>query len=215
MKTIKLIPLFILSLSVLFLSCNDDDDDTGGEIIERPIFNLEEPDLIDDVDYEIYSLIIKERYAEKQIVIKQVSQKLYETDDSTVNDYYSKLQYDNPNIEIATVNDLITVNSNSFLFDENFVSNDKEINLLSSDERSYIFSQSLDINSNWDGFYAEYENSNGILGFSGIGYNMSKNQAVLEMARSFGSLGAYGDIIYLEKENDIWVIKTIILVWAS
>ncbi len=212
MKNIKLIHVLFLSSFVFFSSCFNDNDD---EIIERPIFTLEEPDLIDEIDYEIYSLIINERYEAERIVINQNSEPLDELEASTINDYYDRLLNESPNVEISVVNNLLAINNSSFLFDEKFVSDDKNINVISSEERTYIFNQNQDINSGWDAFFQQYENSNGILGFSRIGYNDSKTQAVLEMVRSFGSLGAYGDIIYLEKENGNWVIKTIIMAWAS
>lgn len=208
MNRIHLILTFCL-FSV-FMSCSKDDEASGDQG-----FNLEQPDAIDPVDYEIYSLIIKERYSANEIVVNQRSNNAIELNSPYGIDYYDNLMAENPGIEEGIIDDLRTVNNSYVVFGLEFVVDNKDINLLPFDESNHLFNQDEDFNAGWDEFYAKFPEANGILNFSSIGYNNSKTQALLEMTRYCGSLCGYVDVVYLEKENGIWVIKSIINLWVS
>lgn len=206
MKSRLLIYLPLLLLGFTILSCEKDENET------KPDFSLKQSDQIPDEVYDIYSLVINEKYSSKKIVIVQATKT--SIDLNYENNFYDYLIKNYQDFDTSLVQIHEDLNENSVNFGEKFHSNTKEIILISSDELSYIF-DSQDLNADWTEFYNDYENSNGIIRFSRIALNENKTQAIFEIGHSYASLGGEGSIIYLKKKNNIWTIIKIIPTWIS
>lgn len=206
MKSRLLIYLPLLLIGITILSCDKDDNET------KPDFSLKQSDQIPDEIYDIYSLVINEKYSSKKIVIVQATKT--SIDLNYENNFYDYLIKNYQDFDTSLVQIHEDLNENSVNFGEKFHSNTKEIILISSDELSYIF-DSQDLNADWKEFYNDYENSNGIIRFSRIAFNENKTQAIFEIGHSYASLGGEGSIIYLKKKNNIWTIIKIIPTWIS
>ena len=206
MKSRLLIYLPLLLLGITILSCEKDDNET------KPDFSLKQSDQIPDEIYDIYSLVINEKYSSKKIVIVQATKT--SIDLNYENNFYDYLIKNYQDFDTSLVQIHEDLNENSVNFGEKFHSNTKEIILISSDELSYIF-DSQDLNADWKEFYNDYDNSNGIIRFSRIAFNENKTQAIFEIGHSYASLGVEGSIIYLKKKNNIWTIIKIIPTWIS
>lgn len=206
MKKEKIVYLTLLSIALIAVSCEKNTKE------ERPDFPLEQPYQVDEEDYELYSLVINEKYSSEKIVIAQNSTAHVAL--NYRNSFYEEIKENNPNFDTTLVESLNALNDTSILFGENFISDSKQIIVISSEELSYIFN-GQDANSGWDAFYQAYENSNGIIRFTRIAYNEDKTQAILEMGHSFASLGASGKIVYFEKQNGNWTIANTIPTWIS
>lgn len=207
MKSRLLIYLpILLLLGITIVSCEMDEKET------KPDFSLKQSDQISDEIYDIYSLVINEKYSSEKIVIGQATKT--SIDLNYENYFYDYLIENYQDFDTSLVQIHEDLNENSVNFGEQFHSDTKEIVLISSDELSYIF-DSQDLNADWKEFYNDYENSNGIIRFSRIALNEDKTQAIFEIGHSYASLGGEGSIIYLKKQNDIWTIIDIIPTWIS
>ncbi|RDI57658.1 hypothetical protein [Flavobacterium glaciei] len=193
-------------LGFTILSCEKDENET------KPDFSLKQSDQIPDEIYDIYSLVINEKYSSKKIVIVQSTKT--SIDLNYENNFYDYLIKNYQDFDTSLVQIHEDLNENSVNFGKKFHSDTKEIILISSDELSYIFN-SQDLNADWKEFYNDYENSNGIIRFSRIAFNENKTQAIFEIGHSYASLGGEGSIIYLKKKNNIWTIIKIIPTWIS
>ena len=205
MKANRLL-FYLLFLLLFTVGCQKDEDDW-------PEFNLESADLISEEEYSIYSKVINEYYADSStIVISQCSQKSFSLGLHDLKQYFL-----NNALELDTTIFLNfkEINDTTYLFDKQYtVSGGAEIILLSTDEFLYMFDQD-DINEGWYKFYGHYPKAGGILGFSRIGFNDLKTQAIFEVSFSYASLGGGGSIVFLEKVDDEWFIVSQIGLWES
>lgn len=67
----------------------------------------------------------------------------------------------------------------------------------------------------WEKFHKKFDNSYGIIMFSDIIFNESKDRAIFYVEQYRGSLDATGEIIVMQKRNDKWTIETHINQWMS
>ncbi|MEW6125754.1 MAG: hypothetical protein AB1757_01715 [Acidobacteriota bacterium] len=59
----------------------------------------------------------------------------------------------------------------------------------------------------WDDFYAKYPNSRGYIGFSRVGFNQQKSQALVYAIVACGSRCMYGGYYFFVKQQNKWVLK--------
>ena len=201
MKTIKYI---IISLFILTLVTNCSNEDG----MDEPEFVLKNPDYLDDMDYEIYSLILQEKFSNTNYLVinQEISKK------SSMNIEIEKFQYLETEIldfDALVFSDFIIKNDTIYNLDNKFNITSKEITLISSDEIDYLQDK------NWDEFYKKYPNTNGLIGMSRIGFNLDKNQAIVEIELVSGFNLVQGSLLFLKKENDEWKIISTIYIWTS
>ncbi len=67
----------------------------------------------------------------------------------------------------------------------------------------------------WEKFHKKFDNAYGIMMFSDIIFNESKDRAIFYAEQHRGSLDATGDIMVMQKRNDKWTIETHINQWMS
>ena len=201
MKTIKYI---IISLFILTLVTNCSNEDG----MDEPEFVLKNPDYLDDMDYQIYSLILQEKFSNTNYLVinQEISKK------SSMNIEIEKFQYLETEIldfDALVFSDFIIKNDTIYNLDNKFNITSKEITLISSDEIDYLQDK------NWDEFYKKYPNTNGLIGMSRIGFNLDKNQAIVEIELVSGFNLVQGSLLFLKKENDEWKIISTIYIWTS
>lgn len=197
---------FACAIGLLTQSCEKTDNET------KPEFSLEEADVILDENYDVYSLVIEEKYSSEKIVITQATKT--DVDLNYDNYFYDYLVENDQGFDTSLVQTHDDLNEYPVNFGEQFHCETKEMVLITSEELSYIF-DSQDLNEDWVEFYNDYENSNGIISFSRIAFNDDKTQAIFEIEHSYASLGGGGSIIYLKKQNDTWTIIEVIPTWIS
>jgi len=194
--------LFYLILAFLFVNCSNKD------VIND--IALKSTDITGDADYQIYSLILNEKFTSAgEFVVKQKTNKL-----SLITSVVNNLKTEIPTIDSSIFTNLAQANDSTRTLANKFVNLKKSITLISSEELvSYMNPQ--DPNYFWTEFYKKYPNSAGTIGFSSIGFNTGKTQAIVQVENSFASLGAEGALIYLVKTNNSWKIIQVTLAWAS
>lgn len=207
----KINKLLILSSICMFLffACSKNEE---AEIQ----FTLKTSDVLDDVDYQIYSTVLTETQANsKQLIVFQTSSKGMSISEEIGSDSYVKFfKSEIPDLDLTVFTDYNRINANAVNFDNKFTVNSKTVKLVGEEELNYIFSVP-DINGGWEQFYKKYPNSNGYTRFSRIGYNTDKTWAFLEIGNFYASLGAGGAIVILIKENTTWKIVKIQPTWIS
>lgn len=208
MKTTKILLLCAIGLNFTFGRCKSEDK---AQEIEKTQFELKTPDDIDNVDYQIYSLVLIGTQTESnELIINQRS-----SEGSSISDYYAKyLKTEVPDLDETVITDYQAKNTHAIHFDRKFTVDSKTVRLIAEEELSYIFSVP-DINRGWGNFYTKYPNSKGYTNFSRIGYNADKTEAILEVGSYYASLGAEGKLILLKKENNVWKIVRIQGTWIS
>jgi len=206
MKHIKLFYAILLITGIFLAGC---EEDSSGRSLNFP---LEQPDSIDNEEYGVYSFILDETFSSEKIVIAQESvPHIRVTYDS---DYFDYFRNNFPDFDTTLVANLNEVNDTTYLFEDEFHSDDNQLIVVSSEELSYIF-DSQNVNNNWQEFYRRYENAVGYIKFSRIGFNDDQTQAILEAGHLYGSVGGEGSIIYLVKQRGKWVIKDRRMTWIA
>lgn len=208
MKITKLLILSSICM-LLFHACSKNEE-------EEIQFTLKTSDVLEDVDYQIYSTVLTEPQTNsKQLIVFQTSSKgMSISEEIGSNSYVKFLKSEIPDLDLAVFTDYNRINANAVNFDNKFTVNSKTVKLVGEEELNFIFSGS-DVNGGWEKFYKKYPNSNGYTRFSRIGYNTDKTCAVLEIGNFYASLGAGGAIVFLKKENALWKIVKIQMTWVS
>jgi hypothetical protein len=69
------------------------------------------------------------------------------------------------------------------------------------------FSKTFDDRNGWKGFYEKYPGSNGLIGFSSVGFNRAGDEAFLYVGRGCGLLCGEGWRVLLRKGPDGWHVR--------
>lgn len=179
----------------------------------RPQFPLEQPDMTSQEIYDIYSLVINDKYSSNKIVVKQTTMIQWGLNCDNYPNFCDSLINNHLDFDTNLVKIYKDINEVSINFGEQFYSETNDIILISGDELSYVF-EGEDLICNWNRFYNYYETKE-IIGLSRIAFNKRKTQAVFEMSRSCGALCGNGSIIFLKKIEGVWTVADIILTWIS
>ncbi len=204
-KSFLYLPLLIL-IGISVSSCEENESTT------TPTFNLNQPDTLSNESYEIYSLVIDSLSSSSQVVIDQETTTSLHI--SYQDNYYDFLLFAHEEFDSTLILNYEALNKNSINFANQFQSETNEIIVISTDEIAYIF-DGEDLNADWEAFYKAYPLSGGINKFTNIAFNDAKTQAIFEISSSSASLAGGGSIVYLEKQNGVWIIADIIATWVS
>lgn len=200
MKTSKLTFTLFVFIGFIILGCDKNEnqkEDKENPTENRPIFTLDQSDLIPDEDYEIYSIILEEFFAEYIVICQQTDTNLYLDSD------YDIFVDNNPDFDNTTYTNYISINSSPYYFANNFINEDKQISLISPDEMNYIF-DGREISEAMEEFQSFYPNAGGIAIFSRIGFNEAHTQAIFEKGSDPGTT------YFLIKSGDSWLIEDVI-----
>lgn len=206
MKTTAIKILIFLSLFSFLSSCSSDDD--------AKQFPLDQPSVIDAEDYNVYSAVINS-FNEDIVVLKQKTSSRMSFMDGV---FVELLSEDNPGFELEMATTLVEVNQNPLYLEESFNVSSVPVVLVSEAQLEYIFNDGYSEND-WNQFHETFSNSEsigyGYNEFSAVAYNADKTKALVETANVCGPLCGLGLLIYLEKENGIWIIKKRVETWVS
>lgn len=183
---------------------------TKGETNTEPVFKLHTSDFFNQLDYDIYSLILEEYYSDSvSMVIRQkldynLAPIIYNCQ-CTGNDYYNYIKANMSEIDTNAYLNFISINDSVNYLDNLFNSNTTRVKLISEEEYDSFLDRDYR-EDKWGIFYDKYPNSNGLIELSRIGFNQDLNQAILEIWHSVGESGSNGIIYFLTKIDDIWVV---------
>lgn len=197
MKTINIL-IISLAIAVSFAGCQKDE------------FSL---DILEDLDYEIYSLILDERFPDVrfpniEFTVRQETTLWVEINLNSAFEYLNSLA----DVDTSVFIDYISKNETIHYLDSNkFKVAGKVVILISAEELEEYFDNSF----HWDWFYDKYPDSNGLIIFKRIGYNSDKRQAIVRFERIPGGHGE-GSLVYLAKnDNNEWEIIEWTQIWIG
>ena len=72
-----------------------------------------------------------------------------------------------------------------------------------------------DLFKSWEDFYQKYPKSDGFIEFSRVGFDRDKKRAIIFTNHYCGVTCAEGSYAFYAKENNKWVVKTKVRLWAS
>jgi len=162
-------------------------------------------EVIDELDYDLYSLILDTNWLnnDEYTVKDETTTWNYEwfTLDSSTFNYMQELH---PEIEKSVFADYISKNETILNLDSTkFQKAGKVVSLVS--QEAY---------ENRTSFYQDYPNSNGLMIFRRIGYNSTKNQAIVEFEHI--EIHGAGYLVYLAKtDNNEWEVIEWVMWWIS
>lgn len=167
--------------------------------------------LVSDADeYAVYQAVLREKFQTQTgrtiVLNKEV------TGCSTVIDRDVERQFSRDALE-EIFTDCYSKKNGNYELVGNYFQPEEKIVLVSEDEISKIFIPSC--NSGWQRFYRKYPNSFGNTSFSRVGFDSRRNFAVVNFGNQSGCLVGGGQIVFLQKENDVWRIKKTQSTWAS
>ena len=88
--------------------------------------------------------------------------------------------------------------------------------LVSNEEMEAVFAKEFVLDRTaWDRFYAAYPRSQGRLQLSSVGFDKTKNQALVYVGNQKHFLSGAGYYVLLEKQNEVWVVLEKVTVWIS
>jgi hypothetical protein len=70
-------------------------------------------------------------------------------------------------------------------------------------------------NGDWDLFYKTFPHSKGIIRFSRVGFNIKKDQAIVYVDHTQGSLIGVGYYVLLQKKDGSWHLRYAVEDWVS
>jgi len=167
-----------------------------------------------DEAYRVYSAVLESKYenAERKVlvIVNATYSNSFPVPVAKV-DQQNLLKRLSPLTE-ETLNDYSTQNVTSYELSDRF--DVKTQVVLVDDERiKKIFGQNL--RESWESFYNQFPDSGGYTRFSNVGFNTTKDQALIFVTHSCGSLCASGIYYLLVKENGEWKVEKEALIWVS
>ena len=86
-------------------------------------------------------------------------------------------------------------------------SSDARIRLLSRSEYVEIFRKDVDIEGNWDRYYARFPESNGLLSFSSVSFGKNQREALVYCVLEGGSRTGGGWLMLFTLTDQGWVLE--------
>jgi len=199
--------IFVFGIIINFIECKKDENNSITE------FKLNTPDKIDSLEYQIYEslfqyfnidtfLIAQETLISRPKVIKAVHESLSKTE-----------LYDNLDTTIFT--DFTIKNDTDFNLDKRLLKiGTKQVILLPKEEIDYYFA-GKDKSKAWENYSKKYLKKY-FYNFSRVGYNVDRDQAIIEFIVTSEDLDAEPTSVvnYLIFKNGKWVsVYTVILTY--
>lgn len=166
---------------------------------------------IEDKDeYAVYEAVLKEKFQNRLgrtiVLNKEV------TGCSTVIDRDTEAHFPRSALD-ELFSDCYSKKWGNYELVGNYFQTEEKIVLVSEDELGKIFIPTCD--SGWRKFYRKFPNSVGNASLSRVGFDSSRNFAVVNFGNQSGCLAGGGQIVFLQKENDRWKVKKSQATWVS
>lgn len=151
------------------------------------------PETITDEEYSVYSAVINSAFLHPKTEIAIIE---------------SHTQFDRATVEIPQEfkEDLLPKIERSESLERRF-SIKVEYLLLSNDQLETLFKANPGMGTGWERFWKQYPKGTGLLGFSRVGFDRTRNKAFVYASEVCGSLCGNGYAFRLEKINGSWQVK--------
>lgn len=186
----------------------------------NPTGNQQGAPVQDPDEYAVYTSVLKARYATKGV------QKLV-IDDYTPSPkrppfigFIGGMTFTGakrPRVQPETARDFDAKNQETFALENHFglalpcilVAESNLHEIFHLDSKGYVTEET------WRRFYENYPGSQGIISLSRVGFNGTKDQALVYVANQSDLLGGAGLFFVLSKNNSKWEIQKSVMIWLS
>lgn len=206
--------LFILPVAVvLFTSSNVDAQTPTGKNVK-------------DESYQVYDAAINKMFAGDKVAFdSQTKIKKIVIRENTNTDYaywekkenWQKVKDRLPGLSDEIIADYEARLKPSTLLKQRFNLNLK-YSLLSNNSYKSIFGDDLNANSTvnkWSHFYKRYPDSGGYIWLSNVGFNKTRDRALLFLVHWCGTLCGTGHYILMSKKSASWNVDRVGMMWVS
>lgn len=157
---------------------------------------------------EIYSKII-ENYTSRKFVVIKDSTSLGLPESNEV--YLSYIKELIPKVQEETLSAFVKNNQYKLELNQSLFNSNLEIFFLSNAEMDIIFKKG----NGWGEFHKKYDNANGILTLSAIGFNKHNTQALVYLGHTVDYKAGAGYLLLFEFESGTWQIINKSRIWQS
>jgi len=176
--------------------------------------------------YLVYDAAINKMFAGNKVTFDtQSAMKQIVIRESTITDYafwetkenWQQVKYRLPALSDETIADYESRLKNSTKLTRKFTLR-PTYTLLSKGAYESVFGDDKSQNSTeikWSEYYKKYSGSEGYIWLSNVGYNKSRDQALLYFVHWCGIMCGTGHYILLDKKNDVWIVAGIGGMWIS
>ncbi len=166
----------------------------------------------ESAEYEVYSALIRDHYISGQVgtvVILDYTQ----GDIDPNGDLTQRLAYISQQLTLDQMirDDFLARNAESHPLQNGFKL-PVPVVLLSQAERDDLFKKG---GQGWDGFYARYPHSQGLLTLSAAGFDANMDRALVYVGNQSHYLAGTGYYVLLDKQDGAWVFQNEVMAWIS
>jgi hypothetical protein len=179
--------------------------------------NSEVQKRVESNEYDVYKVVLKEQFIKpdtKQLVIHKFTYS--ELIDERQSSQFQILDRENILVEAETIENYNILNKESVALKNDFSFSSK-VNLASDAELKPVletFKADGSRKAYKDALMKKYETTI-LIRLSRVGFNKSRNQALIHVGYICGAVCGNGRYIILSKNKDGWVIKRTIPTWVS
>ena len=161
-------------------------------------------------EYAVYSAVIRELYFVGKIKLVVISNPTSRGSESKVADYvFEELAP----LSHATYDDYLAKNSKQYRL-SNSLSLKARYVLVEDRTIKKLFNH-WDLDKGWETFYKQYPASKGFFSLSRVGFNPTKDQALVYIGRMCNSRCGEGRLVLMSKRNDTWTVEKEHGLWVS
>lgn len=163
-----------------------------------------------DEEYAVYSALISARYVAgniQQVVIHD------QTGVDPFDNLDQRMEYVQNNIPELTqemIDDFVENNKVAYPLESRFSLAVKYV-LISEEQSRQIFAGQ----NGWDEFYKQYPNSQGEMTLSRVGFNATRDMALVYVGNQSYWLAGAGYFLLMVKENNVWKVQQETMAWIS
>ena len=192
--------IFVLPVVALFAQTE------RTQVSPKPRTVLDDPD-----EYRVYEAVVRKYFGDASNRILVLDRNVGGCGAATVipEAVGSKLS----STQIEEINIDCTTKKGNYEFNIIKFALKSKIELVSRQDLEKLFVPNCE--DGWKKFYEKYPNSKGNVGFSRVGFDVTKKVAALNFGYQSGCLAGQGKGIYLQKTNDEWVIIGEWTMWIS
>ena len=164
----------------------------------------------DKDEYAVYEAVLKAKFQNnvgQTIVLNREV-----TGCSTIIDRETENQFSRDTLE-QLFSDCSAKKNGNFELLGNFLQTEQKIVLVPESELEKIFIPTCD--AGWRRFYKKFPNSAGNASFSRVGFDSGRNFAVVNFGNQSACSVSKGEIVFLQRENDVWKVRKSVPTWAS
>ncbi len=160
--------------------------------------------------YAVYSAVV-ERFIPEKTPLRQIVVKRQTVIEWSRKERVQYLRQQIPDLDQTMAKRFKQLNRQPELLEPRFLTR-VPVTLITKQDLDDIFRDGV---NGWRIFYDRYPNSQGVMEFSRVGFNVGRTQALVYVGNQVGPLAGEGVYLMLVKENGVWIPGKQVSAWIS